>query len=216
MSASLISLLALAAIVAGAIAGALLGKLLPEHHLSNDSKDIVKFGSGFIATLAALVLGLLVASAKSSFDAKAAEVEASAAKVILLDQALRQYGADAKPARDVLRSVLVSANDEQRALKERSLQVVDDFMQTKWLFVAQSTEGVSTPLLVVLVVWLATIAFCTGLYAPRNATVAMVGLLCAASAAGAIFVIVEMYQPFDGILRISDAPLRAALGYLGN
>jgi hypothetical protein len=70
--------------------------------------------------------------------------------------------------------------------------------------------------LVVLVVWLATIAFCTGLYAPRNGTVVTVGLLCALSVSGAVFLIAEMYDPFSGIMRISDAPLRTALGYLDN
>ena len=63
-------------------------------------------------------------------------------------------------------------------------------------------------------IWLATIAFCTGLYAPRNATVTGVGLLCAVSVSGAIFLIIELYQPFDGVLKISDAPLRAAIAYL--
>lgn len=88
-----------AAVLTAAGAGSLLGKSLQPHHLNSDTKDIVKFGSGFIATMAALVLGLLVASAKGSYDAKATEVEHSAAKVILLDQVLRQYGPDATPAR---------------------------------------------------------------------------------------------------------------------
>ena len=58
------------------------------------------------------------------------------------------------------------------------------------------------------------IALCTGLYAPRNGIAATVAVLCAASISGAIFLIVEMYSPFDGCLRVSDAPFRAALGYL--
>ena len=58
-------------------------------------------------------------------------------------------------------------------------------------------------------IWLATIAFCTGLYAPRNATVTAVGLLCAVSVSGAIFLIIELYQPFDGILKPAFAILSA-------
>ena len=249
----LISLVVLAIVVAGAIAGSSLGRVLPPHHLNDASKDIVKFGAGIIATLAALVLGLLVASAKSSYDAKADEIEQSAAKIILLDQLLRQYGSEGNHPREILRAVLVSrhsmtwvksesrasgqtlsptqaaagpdsvrasiaalvpSNESQRSLQARLLQIVDDFMQTRWLFIAQSTVRISIPLLVVLVIWLATIAFCTGLYAPRNATVAAVGLLCAVSVSGAVFLIVEMYEPFDGIMRISDAPLRTAIAYL--
>lgn len=257
MDALLTSLLVLVIVMAGAVLGSVVGRRLPEHHLSDASKDIVKFGAGIIATMAALVLGLLVASAKSSYDAKAAEMQQAAAKVILLDQMLRQYGPEAKPARELLRSVLISrqdmrwvaseavtvaekkaggaaaerppgealrttiaalvpANDTQRSVQSKSLQTIDDFMQMRWLFVAQSTDRVSTPLLVALVVWLTTIAFCTGLYAPRNATVTVVGLLCALSVSAAIFLIIEMYEPFSGILRISDAPLRAAVGYLNN
>jgi len=256
LNALLTSLLVLVVVMAGAIVGASVGKRLPVNHLSDASKDIVKFGTGFIATMAALVLGLLVASAKGSYDAKAAEIQQAAAKVILIDQILRQYGPEAKPAREMLRALLIQrqsmawvtsetaavaegkakgasselrpdvlrntiaalipANDAQRSLQGRSLQTIDDFMQMRWLFIAQSTDRISTPLLVALVVWLTTIAFCTGLYAPHNATVAVVGLLCAVSVSAAIFLIIEMYEPFSGILRISDAPLRTALGYLSN
>ena len=252
MNAIGVSLIVLVTVLAGAVLGSLLGKKLPKHHLSDESKEIVKFGAGFIATMAALVLGLLVASAKSSYDAKAAEIQQGAAKVILLDQVLRQYGPEAKPARETLRAVMVArhsmtwvnseslavaqgaspptgvgpdairgsvaalapASDTQRSLQTRSLAIIDDFMQMRWLFIAQSTEDISMPLLAVLVTWLTTIAFFTGLYAPRNGTVAAVALLCAVSVAGAIFLIAEMYTPFSGILRISDAPLRTAMGYL--
>ena len=257
MNALLTSFCVLVVVMVGAVVGSIVGKRLPEHHLSEASKEIVKFGAGFIATMAALVLGLLVASAKGSYDAKAAEMQQAGAKIILLDQILRQYGQEAKPARDLLRALLIQrqsmtwvrsetaavaqgrtgsaaaerppgddlrttiaalvpANDTQRAAQARSLQTIDDFMQMRWLFIAQSTDRVSMPLLVALAVWLTTIAFCTGLYAPRNATVAVVGLLCAVSVAAAIFLIIEMYEPFSGILRISDAPLRTALGYLSN
>jgi hypothetical protein len=253
LNALLISLAVLLIVMGGATVGSFLGRILPPHHLDDASKDIVKFGAGIIATLAALVLGLSVASAKSSYDAKADEIEQSAAKIILLDQLLRQYGSEAKPAREMLRAVLVSrhsmtwvdresrgtaagvtettatasanairvsiaalvpASDAQRSLHTRSLQIIDEFMQTRWLFIAQSTARISIPLLIVVVIWLATIGFCTGLYAPRNGTVTAVGLLCALSISAAVFLIVEMYQPFDGIMRISDAPLRTAIGYL--
>jgi len=253
VSSLLVSLCVFAAVLTAAGAGSLLGKFLQPHHLNSDTKDIVKFGSGFIATMAALVLGLLVASAKGSYDAKAAEVEQAAAKVILLDQVLRQYGQEATPARQVLQAVFMQryslkwvraesvevargaapaapamsaadlhravaqlqpANDAQRAVQARALGIIDDFAQTRWLFVVQSTEGASVPLLIVLVTWLGVIALCTGLYAPRNSIAATVAVLCAASVSGAIFLIVEMYSPFEGILRVSDAPFRAALGYL--
>ena len=252
-SSLVVSLAVFVVVLAAGVLGTSLRKRLQPHHLSDETKDLVKFGSGFIATMAALVLGLLVTSAKSSYDAKATEMEHAAGKIILLDQVLRQYGQEAAVARQQLEAVftqrytmrwvtaesvgvakgatpsppamsgadvrkvvaqLVPANDAQRAAQAKALEIIDEIGQMRWLFIVQSTEGVSLPLLVVLVTWLGVIALCTGLYAPRNGMALTVAVLCAASVSGAIFLIVEMYSPFDGVLKVSDAPLRTALGYL--
>jgi len=90
LSALAISVIAFAVVVAGAWLGAILSRKLPKHHLDAESKDMVKVGIGFLATLAALVLGLLIASAKSSFDTRSEEIQQSAAKIILLDRNLRR------------------------------------------------------------------------------------------------------------------------------
>jgi hypothetical protein len=81
----------------------LLRKVLPEHHLKEDSKDVVKLGMALIATMSALVLGLLIASAKSSYDAQSGEVTQISANIIQLDRLLARYGSESKEARDVLR-----------------------------------------------------------------------------------------------------------------
>ena len=83
MSALAVSLVAFAVVMGGAVLGALLRAVLPKHHVTDESKDVIKVGIGLIATLAALVLGLLIASAKSSFDTKSAEVKDSAANEII-------------------------------------------------------------------------------------------------------------------------------------
>jgi type II secretory pathway pseudopilin PulG len=93
-------------IFAGAVLGMVLQTILPEHHLSPDSKDVVKVGMGLIATMAALVLGLLTGSTKSAFDAQDSEVKQSAANLILLDRMLAHYGPETKGARDLLRSTV--------------------------------------------------------------------------------------------------------------
>ena len=87
----------------GVILGLWLQNLLPEHHLSNDSKETVKLGAGMIATLSALVLGLLVSSAKNTFDTMNAEITQSAAKIIYLDRVLADYGPETKAVREQLR-----------------------------------------------------------------------------------------------------------------
>ena len=87
----------------GVLAGFLGARALPDQHLAEDSKDIVNLVSGLIATLSALVLGLLIASAKDTFDQISDAGRHSAAKVILLDRVLSQYGTAADEARNVLR-----------------------------------------------------------------------------------------------------------------
>jgi len=84
-----------------------LSKGLPDHHLSADSKDVIKVAMATIATLAALVLGLLVSSAKNSFDSKETEFRDSTVQVILLDRTLAAYGAETKETRDLLRQLVV-------------------------------------------------------------------------------------------------------------
>src|SRR6266446_847418 len=99
----LISLLVFALIFGGALVGVVVRPLLSEEHLHPDSKDVVKMATGLVGTLAALVLGLLIASAKSSFDQKTNQVRQMTATIILLDDLLAQYGSDAAPVRNLLR-----------------------------------------------------------------------------------------------------------------
>src|SRR5262245_41834353 len=85
MSSIAISAIVFGVILGGALLGMALRALLPEHHLSQDSRDVVKLGMGLIGTMAALVLGLLIASAKSSFDAQRNGLAQLSANLILLD-----------------------------------------------------------------------------------------------------------------------------------
>ena len=99
----LISLLVFALIFGGALAGMAVRPLLWEHHLHSDSKDVVKLTAGLIGTLTALVLGLLIASAKTTFDQKTNQVRQLTATFILLDDLLTQYGPEATSLRKLLR-----------------------------------------------------------------------------------------------------------------
>ena len=91
-----ISSIVFACVFGSALLGMLLRTTVPDHHVSQDSKDVVKMAMGLLATMAALVLGLLTASAKSSFDTVDSEVQQSAAHIILLDRVLAQYGPAAR------------------------------------------------------------------------------------------------------------------------
>ena len=79
---------------------------LPDHHLDPDSRDVVKLVMGLIATMAALVLSLLIASANTSYDRQSSELKALSVNILLLDRTLELYGPDAKAARDGLRDVV--------------------------------------------------------------------------------------------------------------
>ena len=84
---------------------------LPDHHLDTDSRDVVKLVMGLIATVAALVLSLLIASANSSYDRQSSELKALSTKILLLDRTLKFYGPGAKEARDGLRDAIVQTHD---------------------------------------------------------------------------------------------------------
>jgi hypothetical protein len=247
LSALSISGIVFACLLGGAVVGALLRDVLPKHHLSEDSKYIVGLGTGLLATLAALVLGLLIASAKSSFELKSDEIKQGAAKLILLDRNLRHYGADADGVRAALRGMaetsrqvrwvennrpapatlahgaagiedvqqrvlaLVPTGDAQRWLRTRALDLTSELAQMRWLVIDQHGSSIPAPFLVALVFWLVVIFTSIGLFAPRNATAAAVIFLCAVSVASAIFLVLELDRPFEGLLKISDLPLREAI-----
>jgi hypothetical protein len=96
-----------ACVFGGSLLGMLLRRGLPEHHLSSDSKDVVKLGMGLLATMSALVLSLLIASAKNSYDTERRGFEQMSANLVLLDGALANYGPEAQEARALLRRIVV-------------------------------------------------------------------------------------------------------------
>jgi len=106
MSSLTIGLISVGCIFGGALLGLFLQGLLPEGHLRDNSKDTIKVVAAMIATLAALVLGLLVSSAKSSFDGTNTAVIENGAKAVLLDRALAAYGPETKDVRELLRRAL--------------------------------------------------------------------------------------------------------------
>lgn len=250
MSAIATTSIVFATLFGGAIFGMLLRSRLPENHLNEDSKRVVNLGAGIIGTMAALVLGLLVASAKGNYDTQNNEVLDASAKLALLDRVLAQYGPEARSTREQLRQVvghaleqrwpaegsvgehlgtespgpealfgmiqdLRPADDAQRTLKSQAISIAMSLAQTRWLLYAQEENSVSTPLVVIVVFWLTINFISIGLFAPSNATVISTLFLCAVAVSGAIFLILEMYLPFHGLIHISSAPLQNVLSQLG-
>jgi hypothetical protein len=123
LNALAISLGAAILMLAGAWIGILLRRSLPDHHFNEHSKDVVRLGSGLVATIAALVLGLLITSAKNTYDIQRNEVRQIAAKLVLLDNQLKRYGPEALRARDLQRQAMAPMIDRiwgQHAIKSTS------------------------------------------------------------------------------------------------
>jgi len=248
MNTLLISLLVFAVIFGGALLGVAARPLLSESHLQSDSKDVVKMATGLIGTLAALVLGLLIASAKSSFDQKTNQVRQMTAEIILLDELLAQYGPEAVPVRIRLRQsipplansiwhdegvaagkpvhfeasaqssafeheleLLSPNNDTQRSLQSRAVQAFTAGAQTRLLLFTQAGGSIPTPFLIILIFWISAIFVSFTLFARTNLVVMASLLVCALSFAGAIFLVLELDNPFAGLMGISSATLRSAL-----
>ncbi len=240
-----------ACVFGGALLGMFLRKLLPQHHLSDDSKSVVMIAMGLVATMTALVLGLLISSAKNSFDTLNSEITATSSKIILLDRTLALYGPETKEARDLLRSTVAavldrmeskrSANpgemlastqqvesvydriqgllpkdDRQHSFQADALSILKEIRQTRVLIYEQQSTSISMPMLFILVSWLTVLFISFGLYAPTNGTVVTSLLVSALSVSCAILLILELYRPYRGLIKISSAPLRAALMQLGN
>jgi hypothetical protein len=235
----------------GIFAGMLLRQVLPEHHLSEESRDVVRLGIALVATIGALVLSLLIASAKSSYDTQSGYIKQITANVILLDRLLAQYGSEARHIREEMRQgvnltvariwdeqsshesappyeanaiaestildiqALSPGNDVQKALKSWAAQAGADLAKTRLLLFTQKDNPIPTPFLAVLVFWMTLIFLSFSLFARLNATVFAFLVAVALSAAGALFLILELSHPFSGLIQLSSAPLLRVLAPLG-
>jgi hypothetical protein len=101
-----IALIIFGCVVGAVFIGRTVSRLLPPEHLSADTKDTVKLALGLLATMSALLLGLLVASTKGSYDNARNEVIQMAAKVVFLDRVLTGYGPETTEARALLREAV--------------------------------------------------------------------------------------------------------------
>lgn len=225
-------------------AGRRLHGFLPDNHLNADSRDAIKIAVGLVVTMTALLLGLLISSAKNNYDVQRSQVIQMAAKVAFLDRLLELYGPDGTNARTTLHTAVEDAlhriwpddsktpaelapnrsagdalylalqqlqpqDDAQRALKQQAVALALDLAQLRMLLQAQSVPAVSRTLLLAVVSWLIVIFACFSMLAPPNGTTAMALVAAACCVSVAVFMILELDQPFDGLLRISSAPIAA-------
>ena len=106
---------------------------------------------------------------------------------------------------------LAPHDDTQRKLKEQATILATEFGQLRSLLAAQSFASISEPMLIILVSWLVVIFLGFSVLAPPNATVMFALIVSALAVSGAIFLILELDQPFAGLIRISSEPMLNAL-----
>ena len=251
MSITIISLLVAACIFAGGVAGLYLHRILPPSNQTKETQDVVRLGIGMLSVLASLVLGLLIATAKTSYDTADHAIRSYAAELALLNETLRDYGGAASVPRDLLRTYtehmlqagwptdgtrpagladdaselllehvreairgLKPIDDGQRSLQVQASDINVTLLRQRWLLIEQQGPSVQGVVVVILVSWVTVIFASFGMNAPRNGTVVAVLLICSLAIGGAIFLILEMDRPMDGIMQVSSWPLRNALAQM--
>lgn len=237
-------------IVAGTVVGTLLRARMPEHHLTGDSKEVIRLATALVATLTGLVLALMFAATRTSFEHTSATVSRLAVSLTELDEVLEDYGPAALPIRQQLRADLPTLIDAiwqddavaagrppagrrshatamlalvrelqpatpvQASLQARALQIAQEIAQMRLALVSQPPESVSTPFIVVVVLWLMFIFTTFAMSSKPNATLTVVLSVCILSASGALYLILELGLPFGGLMQVSSDSLRGALAPL--
>jgi hypothetical protein len=236
------------------VVGLFLQRLLPEHHTTDRSRDMIGAIVGLFSLMLALVLGTLIASAFAFYGTQKSELETYASKAVQLDLALAEYGPETAPARARMKDTLQgvydmiwgknSANLTPESLTittpREHLRALDEYLaslnpqtpaqrqfaaaasadagsieQTRFLISLQLASPISWPLLIIVVSW-ALILFCGfGLLSHLNATTIVALGFGAFAVASAVFLILELSEPFTGLFRLPPGAFEQMLGSLG-
>jgi len=249
MNSALVGLVVFGCSFGGVLVGVAVRSRVPEHHLQDSSRQSVQLGIGLIATMSALVLGLVTASAKSAFDTLDTTIKHTAADLLSLDRTLARYGPETNELRQALKTAiahrvdqiwqrgssgldpnggtraveelasriraLTPKTEDQRWLQSRALDISEQILETRWQIFAGLSSSIPLPFLTILIFWLTVTFGSFGLFAPRNATVLATLFVCALSVAAAVFLVLELDAPFDGMIRVSPAPLEYAVSHMG-
>lgn len=231
------------AFIAGVV-GLNFQRLLPDHHTSDRSRDMIAAISGLVGLLLALVLGTLIGASYTFYATQKSEIETLDARALQFDAALAAYGPEAQPGRDGLRMAIQQGYDmfwgsgqadpkaQNVATALTGLKRMDRFLlsltpktdaqrqllatasinaswieQTRLLMSLQLAAPTSWPLMTIVISW-SLLLFCGyGLLSRLNETVIATLALGAFAVASAMFLIIELNQPYTGFFRMSPAAL---------
>ncbi|MGE5201057.1 MAG: hypothetical protein ACM3O6_03230 [Acidobacteriota bacterium] len=252
MSDLAISLLTLGLVFGGALVGHAISIRLPHHHLQEDSRDVVKVAVGLTATLSAVLLSLLIASAKNFYDAQTMEVEQLAGKVVLLDRVLAHYGPETGEIRKEFQKSIAAAidriwptergvggdlsiprqrgaaeafftgilelsprTDAQKLAQVQAIQISVSLGEIRMLMFSQRGNMVPSIFIAILLIWVVALFLGFGLLTRINPTVVTVLFVGATLIASAVFLILELNHPYEGMIQIPSTVMRDALAQMG-
>jgi hypothetical protein len=222
-------------IMGGVGLGMVLRARHPKGYLNGEIKEVAQLGVGVLATVAAVVVSLMIASAASSYETQAAHSRQLASHTVLVDQLLAHYGPEAAEVRKLIRQAvprrdkvrgplqdiafsassvadelyeaietLTPANDEQRALKFRIAQAGTDIANARQLVLSEVDTPIMTPLLLMLVFWLAVIFTSFSLFVQPGPVIIAALLVLALAISSALFMVADadLGLPFAGLMQV--------------
>jgi hypothetical protein len=230
--------------VAAAAAGAACNVKMPSRHLADDTMEVVRNSMNVFVVMTSVVLGLMLDSARNTFETNDRNIHALATELILLDRNMRTLGPEGDEIRrhlvdyvqDVLREARIMDADpqaeaalDQAGLRLRTIMISDDQKLAVWndgrqlyrqverdRWVALGAAGGTIPplLIATLITWLAAIFAAVGYRAPRNAVVTTTFVVSALLLSSALYLILELDRPASGLIRISSEPFERTLAEL--
>ena len=244
MSEFVVAVLAFLSMICAALLG-LFGKTrLPSEHLQDDTRSMVGLVANLFVVMTALVLGLMLNSAKNTFETNNRNIHALATEIILLDRTMRALGPEVEDARrylvEYVQTALKGANvleedpqaeasleaagttlrairvsDEQKvALWNDARELYRQVLRQRWVVIDASGGTIPRPLIIMVILWLAVIFAGFGYGAPRNSVVMAWCFLAALLISAALYLILDMDTPTSSMVRASNAPFQRALAHM--
>ena len=244
MTEFLVALAAFLCLMISAFGSLLWHKRLPSKHSEDDTITVVRLVTNIFVVMTSLALGLMLNSAKNTFETDNRNIHTLATDLILLDRTVREMGPDGDETHRHLVEYVQTALKEPNMLEEdpragasldeagtslRAVRVSDDVkialwndarelyrqvVQQRWVVLDAASRTIPTPLIVMLIAWLSIIFAGFGYRAPSNAVVACSFFIAALFISGALYLIFDMDTPATGLIKVSNGPFERALMYI--
>ena len=219
---------------------------LPDQYRHDDTNSVVRLIANFFVVMTSLVLGLMINSAKNTYEAVDHNVHAISKEIILFDRALRSLPTGAEARKEILAyaqhahtwnrpkngdplivgdysseqllaavgtslRAIVATDQVQTSLLQEAQQRFRTIVDLRWTLVEDAEGAIPMPIIAMVVAWLVLIFASFGYRAPRNVVIVGSLIVAAALVAGAIFLIIDLDVPFDGLDQVTDEPLQRAI-----